>query len=154
MLDEATQLTSRKTNRENLEIRLQVNEEMEDALVDSAQIVSALANVISNGLESYGTKPGPIEITAESVESSEMLKLTIKDFGSGMDADTLKKATQPFFSAKTAGRKRGMGLAYAARFVQLNKGTLTLASEPGIGTSVTIYLPAHKPQNKNKGQRL
>jgi signal transduction histidine kinase len=97
--------------------------------------------VISNGVESYGTQPGPIEIAGEVVESGEMVKLTIKDSGCGMDAETLKKATQPFFSAKVAGRKRGMGLAYAARFIQLNKGILTITSEPGNGTCVTIYLP-------------
>jgi signal transduction histidine kinase len=59
-----------------------------------------------------------------------------------MDAETLKKATQPFFSAKTAGRKRGMGLAYAARFIQINNGTLTMTSESGHGTTVIIHLPA------------
>ena len=58
-----------------------------------------------------------------------------------MDAETLKKATQPFFSAKTAGRKRGMGLAYAARFIQINTGTLTITSEPSRGTTVFICLP-------------
>jgi signal transduction histidine kinase len=140
MLDEAVQLTSRKTNRENLDVHVQAAEEVGDVLVDSAQIVSALANVISNGVESYGTQPGPIEIAGEVVESGEMVKLTIKDSGCGMDAETLKKATQPFFSAKVAGRKRGMGLAYAARFIQLNKGILTITSEPGNGTCVTIYL--------------
>jgi signal transduction histidine kinase len=67
--------------------------------------------------------------------------LAIKDQGCGMDTETLKKATQPFFSAKPAGRKRGMGLAYAARFIQINKGLLNITSEPGGGTTVTIYLP-------------
>ena len=59
----------------------------------------------------------------------------------GADAATLKKATQPFFSAREAGRKRGMGLAYAARFVQLNKGRLNITSERGTGTTATIHLP-------------
>ena len=59
-----------------------------------------------------------------------------------MDAETLsQKATHPFFSAKPAGRQRGMGLAYAARLIQLNQGTLTLASEPEKGTTVTVTLP-------------
>jgi signal transduction histidine kinase len=141
MLDEAVQLTSRKTNSEDLDIEIEIAEDVGDVLADSAQIVSALANVISNAVESYSGQPGPIEITAEVVESGELVKLAIKDRGCGMDAETLKKATQPFFSAKTAGRKRGMGLAYPARFIQLNKGTLTMTSEPGNGTSVAIYLP-------------
>ena len=66
--------------------------------------------------------------------------LKIRDLGCGMDAETLRKATQPFFSAKAAGRKRGMGLAYTARFLQINGGTLDIESEPGIGTTVTILL--------------
>jgi len=141
MLDEAVQLTSRKTNIENPDVNIEVAEQVESVFIDSAQIVSAMANVISNAVESYGETPGPVEITAGADESGEMVELTIKDQGCGMDAETLKKVTQPFFSAKPAGRKRGMGLAYAARFIQINKGFLNIASEPGSGTTVTIYLP-------------
>ena len=141
MLDEAVQLTSRKTNIESLDVNIEVAGHVENVFIDSAQIVSAIANVISNAVESYGDKSGPIEITAGTDESGELVKLTIKDQGCGMDAETLKKVTQPFFSAKPAGRKRGMGLAYAARFIQINKGLLNIASKPDSGTTVTIYLP-------------
>jgi len=141
MLDEAVQLTSRKTNIENLDVNIEVAGHVEGVFIDSAQIVSAIANIISNAVESYGEKPGPIEIAAGTDESGKLVELVIKDQGCGMDAETLKKATQPFFSAKPAGRKRGMGLAYAARFIQINKGLLNIASKPGSGTAVTIYLP-------------
>jgi putative nucleotidyltransferase with HDIG domain len=141
MLDEAVQLTSRKTNIESLIVNIEVSDQVKSVFVDSAQIVSAIANIISNAVESYGDKSGPVEITADAGESVEFVELAIKDQGCGMDAETLKKATQPFFSAKPAGRKRGMGLAYAARFIQINKGLLNIASEPGSGTTVIIYLP-------------
>jgi putative nucleotidyltransferase with HDIG domain len=142
MLDEAVQLTSRKTNIEMLDVRAEIAENVESVFVDSAQIVSAIANIISNAVESYGDKSGPVEITAGIDESGELVELTIKDQGCGMEAETLKKVTQPFFSAKPAGRKRGMGLAYAARFIQINKGVLNIESELGSGTTVTIFLPA------------
>ena len=141
MLDEAVQLTSRKTSIESLDVNIEVAGRVESIFIDSAQIVSAIANIISNAVESYGDKNGPIEITADTDESGELVELAIKDQGCGMDAETLKKATQPFFSAKPAGRKRGMGLAYAARFIQINKGLLNITSKPGSGTTVTIYLP-------------
>lgn len=141
MLDEAVQLTSRKTNREYLDVQIKVGADARDVFVDSAQIVSAIANVIANAVESYGGQAGPIEVAADAADPAKRVKIVIKDHGCGMDSETLKKATQPFFSAKPAGRKRGMGLAYAARFIQLNKGTLTLASQPGKGTTTTIYLP-------------
>jgi signal transduction histidine kinase len=141
MLDEAVSLTSRKTNIENIDVDIEIAGSVESVFVDSAQIVSAIANIISNAVESYGDKPGPIEITADTEESGELVELAIKDQGCGMDAETLKKATQPFFSAKPAGRKRGMGLAYSARFIQINKGLLNITSESGSGTTVKIYLP-------------
>jgi putative nucleotidyltransferase with HDIG domain len=141
MLDEAVQLASRKTNIESLDVQINIAESIKNVLVDSAQIVSAIANVISNAVESYGDKSGPVEITADIDQSGELVELVVKDKGCGMDAETLKKATQPFFSAKPAGRKRGMGLAYAARFIQINKGLLNITSEPDSGTTVTIHLP-------------
>jgi len=142
MLDEAVQLTGRKTGREYLDIKIEVAAGVRDVFVDSAQIVSAIANVMANAVESYSGQAGPIEVAADATDAAERVKIVINDHGCGMDGETLKKATQPFFSAKPAGRKRGMGLAYAARFVQLNRGTLTLASEPGKGTTATIDLPS------------
>jgi len=141
MLDEAIQLARQKTNVEHLDVQIAVAEDVGNVFVDSAQIVSAIADFISNAVESYGEKPGPIKIAADAGESGDLVKLQISDVGCGMDAETVLKATQPFFSAKPAGRKRGMGLAYAVRFVQLNKGSLNISSEPGRGTTVTVCLP-------------
>ncbi len=58
-----------------------------------------------------------------------------------MDDATRKKAISPFFSAKPAGRKRGMGLAFASRLIQLNGGALDIESQSGHGTTVTVTLP-------------
>ncbi len=69
------------------------------------------------------------------------LTLQISDLGCGMDEATRKKAASPFFSAKPAGRKRGMGLAFASRLIQLNGGVLEIESQSGHGTTVTVTLP-------------
>jgi len=108
-------------------------------LVDSAQVVSALANIIANAIESYADTVGPVKITVEP--AGEGLRLRVSDLGRGMDEGTLKKATNPFFSAKPAGRKRGMGLACAGRLIRLNRGTLEMESRPGHGTAVSVTLP-------------
>ncbi|MHC4543406.1 MAG: HDOD domain-containing protein [Planctomycetota bacterium] len=141
MLDEAAQLTSQKTGVEHVHVQIEVAEGFKSVFVDSAQIVSTIANVFSNAIESYTGSLGPIKVTATTEESGNFVKLQISDLGCGMDAETLRKATQPFFSAKPAGRKRGMGLAYAHHVVQLNKGRLRIISRPGGGTTVTIMLP-------------
>ncbi len=140
MLDEAIQLTKQKTGTEHINVQIRVAKDVKSVFVDSAQVVSALADVLSNSLESYRDTIGPIKITADAAGSR--VRLQVSDLGCGMDADTLRKATHPFFSAKPAGRKRGMGLAYTARAVQMNKGSLSIESEPGKGTTVTIFLPS------------
>jgi len=141
ILDEATQLAAQKTNAEQLDIQIDVTDEVKNVLVDSAQIVSAIANIFSNSLESYTDQHGPINVTAEPENSGDFVRLQISDLGCGMDTGTLQKATQPFFSAKPAGRKRGMGLAHAQRLIRLNGGRLDITSKPDSGTVVTILLP-------------
>jgi putative nucleotidyltransferase with HDIG domain len=140
ILDEAIQLASRKTGAE-LDVRIEVAGDVKSVFVDSAQIASAVANVICNSVQSYGDSPGPVKITASADKGSSFIRLTIADLGCGMDAETLRKVTYPLFSNQLAGRKRGMGLAHAARLVQLNGGELSITSQPGSGTTVTILLP-------------
>ena len=141
MIDEALQLAARKTNAEHINVQVEVADNAKEIFADSAQIASAIANIVTNALESYRGELGPIRIAANSAQSDTMVKLQVMDLGCGMDAEAARKATQPFYSAKIAGRKRGMGLAYAARFVQINGGTLDIESSPGVGTTVTILLP-------------
>jgi putative nucleotidyltransferase with HDIG domain len=141
MLDEAGELAAQKTNLQQLDIKLDVNDNSRDLFVDSGQIVSAIANIFSNAVESYADGAGPVKVVAEEDGAGDFVKVEITDFGCGMDADTLEKATQPFFCSQPAGRKRGMGLAYALRLIKLNGGTLDIASRPGNGTTVTISLP-------------
>ncbi len=140
MLIEAMQLAGQKANVENIDAQIRVTEDVGNVFADSAQIASAIANVICNSLESYADEIGPITITADA-EGDTLVRLQISDEGCGMDTETLRKAIQPFFSARPAGRKRGMGLAHAARLIQLNNGTLDITSRPGSGTTVTITLP-------------
>lgn len=149
ILDEAVQLASQKTDVEHIDARIEVVGDVKNVFVDSAQVASAIANVISNSLQSYADSTGQVKITASGEhsrtastdESGSFVKLTIADLGCGMDAETLQKATQPFFSNQPAGRKRGMGLAHAARLIRLNGGSLNITSQPGSGTTVTVLLP-------------
>lgn len=141
MLDEALQLTAQKANMDSVNAEIQLDEFARTVFVDSAQIVSSTANILCNCLESYPDKSGPIQITVDGV-SDDLVRFQIRDQGCGMGARSLERATYPFFSAKPAGRGRGMGLTYAARLIQLNGGSLKIDSRPGHGTIVTIYLPS------------
>ncbi|MEN6575506.1 MAG: HDOD domain-containing protein [Phycisphaerales bacterium] len=139
IIEEAIELAGQKTSAEHINAQIHVEKEVAQVLVDSAQIASALANIIANAVESYTDAMGPVKIAVEPVETG--LRLQISDLGCGMDEATRKKAASPFFSAKPAGRKRGMGLAFASRLIQLNGGTIDLESQLDHGTTITVTLP-------------
>jgi len=142
IIDEAIELTKQKTGLEGINIQVGIAEPNKTIFVDSAQIASATANILCNAIESYGDSPGPVKVTDAADKQTNSVKIIVSDFGCGMDKDTSEKATHPFFSAKPAGRKRGMGLAHASRLIQLNQGRLKIESKPASGTTVTVNLPA------------
>ena len=73
---------------------------------------------------------------------SSGVAVCVTDTGEGMDAPTLARAFEPFFTTKGGGRGNGLGLAMVRRFAQEAGGGVAARSRPGIGTTVTLELPA------------
>ncbi|MBY5553272.1 response regulator [Rhizobium leguminosarum] len=120
------------------------------ALVDANQLELALLNLAVNARDAMpdgGTLS--ISLREENVAGDKgdlgegpYLVLAVADCGTGMDAETLKKAVDPFFSTKELGKGTGLGLSMIHGLaVQLN-GALRLTSELGVGTTAELWLPA------------
>ena len=73
--------------------------------------------------------------------SRPALRLAVADNGCGMDVETLSRASEPFFSNKPPGEGTGMGLAVVGGIANSWSGQLSLDSQSGVGTTVSIYLP-------------
>ncbi len=69
------------------------------------------------------------------------VRLAVADTGIGMDAETVARATEPFFTTKPLGKGTGLGLSMARGFAHQSGGTLLIDSGPGQGTTVTLWLP-------------
>jgi CheY-like chemotaxis protein len=69
------------------------------------------------------------------------VRISVGDNGSGMDAATLARASEPFFTTKPAGSGTGLGLSMAKGFAEQSGGGLAIESVPGAGTRVTLWLP-------------
>jgi len=80
----------------------------------------------------------------------EYALLTVTDNGTGMDAETLEKIYEPFFSTKGVGKGSGLGLSVAYGCVRQHKGFLTCYSEPGKGTQFNIYFPLNLKQEESE----
>ncbi len=75
------------------------------------------------------------------VTPGDYVQLNISDTGTGMDAQTLERACEPFFTTKDEGKGTGLGLAMVYGFAKRCGGFVKLYSEPNAGTSVRLYLP-------------
>ncbi len=105
-------------------------------LVDRTLVGRALTNVIDNALHAMPSR-GSLEIRA--VASAATVRLAVTDTGAGVDAATLRRIFEPYFSTKVSGT--GLGMAIAKRNVELSGGTIGVESRKEHGTTVTLTLP-------------
>jgi signal transduction histidine kinase/HD-like signal output (HDOD) protein len=116
--------------------------DLPQVLVDPAQISAAIEEVVENAIHATDAKSGSIEIHAAHDPYSARVVVTVTDNGPGMDEHTARRAFDPFFSSKAAGRRRGLGLAKALRWIEASGGSIRLESRPGQGTRAIILLPS------------
>jgi signal transduction histidine kinase len=95
-------------------------------------------NMVSNAIQAIPER-GVVTIHTESKDDHVMIRFS--DNGIGMNADTIKRIYDPFFTTKEVGRGTGLGLYISYNIIQKHSGTITVASEPGRGTDFTITLP-------------
>ncbi|ANL28262.1 sensor histidine kinase/response regulator hybrid protein [Rhizobium phaseoli] len=122
---------------------------LQPALADANQVELALLNLAVNARDAM-PDGGALSISLREeqvagggdLDEGTYLVLSVTDEGTGMDAETLKKAIDPFFSTKELGKGTGLGLSMIHGLaVQLN-GALRLKSKPGVGTTAELWLPA------------
>jgi PAS domain S-box-containing protein len=123
--------------------------------VDRAQIQQVVMNLLINASEAIGDQPGEVAIrtriiqrpdsrfsayTQTAIPAGRYALLEIRDNGSGMAPETVKRIFDPFFTTKFTGR--GLGLAAALGFVKRHCGDVEVFSQMGAGTTFRIFLPS------------
>lgn len=119
--------------------------------VDRTEFEAALVNLAVNARDAMPLG-GEVTVTATvaaapppPLPAGPYLCLAVADTGVGMDAATLARAGEAFFTTKGPGEGTGLGLSMARGFAERAGGTLAIASAPGQGTTVTLWLPATPP---------
>jgi len=130
-------------------------------MADSGQIEQVLLNLAANSVDAMPAG-GNLLIKTELAVDLEFHDadgfrkpgnhaiLTVADSGAGMDAITRERVFEPFFTTKEVGKGSGLGLAMVYGIIRQHEGFINVSSEPGKGTSFTIYLPLLAPDWKEK----
>lgn len=149
MVQEMDALLSRSLG-EQVEVRYELGQSLWPALADQEQFALGLLNLCINGRDAM-PEGGTITLSTRNatVTEEEMsdlhpgdyVVLGVRDTGTGMSPDVMAKAFEPFFTTKDVGKGTGLGLSMVYGLARQSGGTVTLASAPGQGTLVEVYLP-------------
>ena len=108
---------------------------------DAGQLETALLNLAINARDAM-SHAGLLTIeTANAVLDEQYVMIAVSDTGTGMPPEVAARACEPFFTTKEPGQGTGLGLSQVAGFAQQSGGHVRIASEPGKGTTVRLYLP-------------
>ncbi len=141
---------------ENIAIEWKPGRDIWPVKMDPAQLNQIIANLCVNSRDAIDDT-GRISIETSNCTfdreycsrnpdflSGDFVRLTVGDNGCGMDEQTLSHLFEPFFTTKEVGQGTGLGLATIYGAVRQNQGFIIVNSEPGRGTSFSIYLPRHQ----------
>ena len=100
------------------------------------------ANLLSNAVK-YSEPGGRVEFTVR--REGDTAVFSVRDHGIGMSAAQLARVSERFYRADTSGRiaGTGLGMSIVKEIIELLGGRLALTSEPGVGSTVTLWLPRH-----------
>ncbi|MBI1747506.1 MAG: hypothetical protein HYR55_13085 [Acidobacteria bacterium] len=110
-------------------------------LADADSLARALENLFRNAIDAM---PGGGTLTIQAARegsSPARLRLEISDTGVGIEKDNLARIFDPFFTTKEVGKGTGLGLSIVHGIIKEHHGTISVESQPGVGTQFTIVLP-------------
>ncbi len=116
-------------------------------LLDRAQLEQVLVNLVTNARDAMpttGKVTARVGLQPPAGADGARVVIEVQDEGTGIPEDQLPHVLEPFFSTKAPGRGTGLGLAMVASIIRRAGGTVAIASEVGVGTTVRLLLPAHQ----------
>ncbi len=143
----------RRTLNERISLRTVYGANLPPVVADANQLESAILNLAINARDAM---PFGGQLTLETAQmvhvadastvrpnlaSGTYIVISLSDSGVGMTANVLEKVFDPFFTTKPVGQGTGLGLSMVYGFARQSQGDVVMLSQPGVGTTVRLYLP-------------
>ena len=153
VIDQSQKMLGRLIS-ENIDMQVKLAEDVARVEVDPGQLEQVLVNLVVNAKDAM-PEGGRLVIETQNVELDEQythlkgdlapgryVRIAITDSGAGIPADIRSRIFDPFFTTKGAGAGTGLGLSTVYGIVQQANGSVSAYSEPNLGTTFKVYLPA------------
>ena len=150
----------RRTLGEHVELDSSLSADLSPVLIDPGQLEQILVNLAVNARDAM-PEGGTLRIDTADMHVDEEyaaarpelspgahVRIRVSDACVGMAPATLERAFDPFFTTKPAGKGTGLGLATVYGIIQQAGGRCHIYSEPGVGTTITVLLPATEQASK------
>jgi PAS domain S-box-containing protein len=146
----------------NVKSKFVLSEDLWPAQIDEGQMHQVVHYLVTNAAEAM-PDGGTIEIGAQNfalgadqaspLREGSYVKWYVKDHGVGIPKEHMKKLFDPYFTTKQMGSVKGMGLGLAICYsiIKNHEGLINVESEPGAGTTFTVYIPA---LNEDSGEKI
>lgn len=151
-----------RTFTQDIAVRLQLDDALWPGLIDPGHLQNALLYLALNARDAM-PGGGELLVAARNVHlqdeafaestgtvSGDFVAVSLTDTGSGIAAADLPRVIEPFFTTRQEQHHQGMGLSMVYGFMRQSGGQLRIDSTPGVGTSVTLYIPRWRPQRASQ----
>lgn len=115
---------------------------------DATQISQMVINIVLNAYDAMKEKGGTLTVSTRIEEGGVAMRFN--DTGTGMDAETLARIFDPFYTTKESGKGTGLGLAIVHQICDTHNAKVYVDSEPGVGTEFRIIFPVVQAENVGK----
>lgn len=151
----------RRIVTESTDLKVDLQDDLPNTMADPGQLEQVLVNLVLNAREATSGK-GRIAIETRRINLSEARSwdpnlppgeyviLKVSDNGKGMDAETLSRIFEPFYTTKEAGDGSGLGLSIVYGIVKQSDGSIHAESKIGKGSTFSVYLPARTADDQKR----
>ena len=147
LIPEVTGMVANKAGVHGIAIEQEISGQVSSLYGDPRHLQQVLVNLLNNAIDAviarHGSSGGAIRIESGPTENRH-IQVKIRDNGSGISSENLKKIFTPFFTTKPVGKGTGLGLSVCFGIIDKMGGEMSVASQENVGTTFTIRLPVGK----------
>jgi two-component system, NtrC family, sensor kinase len=140
IITEGISLVENQALFQNIHIAMNLDQNLPKVVIDPSQIVRVFINLIVNAAEAMEGS-GKLTITSMTDADKGCIEVDVADTGPGIPEENLEKIFDPFFTTKETGHGVGLGLAISYGIIKEHKGSISVESNVGKGTTFTVRLP-------------